>query len=171
MTQATWTELESEVERDVTRALDGARSRPAPDPSTIHRFVYEEPDASPGAKALGGLSDDVLAALPGTTTPAETGDVVRVGWDPRTGQLTAVNGHNWPQPDPRPMTGSEIYNTWFGVDRLTPNPHGEVLRRYLVLAADPFRSTKEQAEVMRLRDQLNKHGVRDFEAPVPRKTR
>lgn len=28
------------------------------------------------------------------------------------------------------MTGSEIYHTWFGVDRLTPNPHGESLRRY-----------------------------------------
>lgn len=101
----------------------------------------------------------------------ESGDVVRAGWDPKTGHLTAVNGHNWPQPDPRPMTGSEIYNTWFGVDRLTPNPYGEELRRYLVLAEDPFRSSKEQAEVLRLRHQLIKHGVHDFQAPVPRKKR
>ena len=77
MTQATWTELESEVGRDVTRALDGARSRPSPDPSTIHRFIYEEIDASQGAKALGGLSDEVLVALPSTTTPSGSGDVVR----------------------------------------------------------------------------------------------
>ena len=77
MTQERWTELEGEVERDVTRALDAARSRPAPDPSTVHRFIYEEPDTSEGAKALGGLSDEVLSALPSTTTPAESGDVVR----------------------------------------------------------------------------------------------
>lgn len=101
----------------------------------------------------------------------ESGDVVRAGWDPDTGELTAANGHTWPQPDPRPMTGSEIYDTWFGVDRLTPNPHGEALRRYLVLAEDPFRTNKEQAEVLRLRNHLLKHGVHDFQAPVPRKTR
>jgi len=99
----------------------------------------------------------------------ESGDVMRAGWDPETGELTAVNGHDWPQPDPRPMTGSEIYNTWFGVDRLTPNPHGEALRGYLVLAGDPFRTKKEQAELIRLRDHLTKHGVHDFGAPVPRR--
>jgi 2-oxoisovalerate dehydrogenase E1 component len=42
-TQAQWAEIETEVERDVTRGLDGARARPAPDPSTVHRFIYEEP--------------------------------------------------------------------------------------------------------------------------------
>jgi hypothetical protein len=101
----------------------------------------------------------------------ESGDVVRAGWDPRTGQLAAMNGHRWPQPDPRPMTGSEIYNTWFGVDRLTPNPCGEALRRYLVLAEDPYRTTEEQSEIVRLRQQLLEHGIHDFHAPVPRKKR
>jgi hypothetical protein len=117
---------------------------------------------------LAGLAPHEVVRL---SIDSESGDVVRAGWNPETGQLTTVNGHNWPQPDPRPMTGSEIYNTWFGVDRLTPNPHGEVLRRYLVLAEDPFRTAKEQTEVMRLRDRLIKHGVRDFADPVPRKTR
>lgn len=74
-----------------------------------------------------------------------SGDVVKAGWEPSTGELVVANGHNWPQPDPRPMTGSEIYHTWFGVDRLTPNPHGESLRRYLVLAEDPFRSDPRNA--------------------------
>jgi hypothetical protein len=101
----------------------------------------------------------------------ESGDVVRAGWDPATGQLTAMNGHNWPQPDPRPMTGSEIYNTWFGVDRLTPNPHGEILRRYLVLAEDPFRTDHEHSELLRLRDELLASGVREFQDPVPRRSR
>jgi hypothetical protein len=97
--------------------------------------------------------------------------VVRAGWDPDTGQLAIANGHNWPQPDPRPMTGSEIYNTWFGVDRLTPNPHGETLRRYLVLAEDPFRTKKEETELARLRAQLLNLGWDDLQAPVPRKAR
>jgi hypothetical protein len=117
---------------------------------------------------LAGLAPHEIVRL---RVDPESGDVVRAGWDPETGELTAANGHQWPQPDPRPMTGSEIYNTWFGVDRLTPNPHGEALRRYLVLAEDPFRTTKEQTELVRLRDQLIKHGVHDFQAPVPRKAR
>lgn len=117
---------------------------------------------------LAGLAPHEIVRL---TIDPESGDVVRAGWDPKTGELTAINGHSWPQPDPRPMTGSEIYNTWFGIERLTPNPHGEALRRYLVLAGDPFRTAKEQAELVRLRDRLIKHGVRNFEAPVPRKTR
>ncbi|TMQ17961.1 MAG: AAA family ATPase, partial [Deltaproteobacteria bacterium] len=101
----------------------------------------------------------------------ESGDVVRAGWDPNTGQLTTMNGHNWPQPDPRPMTGSEIYNTWFGVDRLTPNPHGETLRRYLVLAEDPFRTDREHSELLRLRKQLLASGVGEFQDPVSRRSR
>jgi hypothetical protein len=117
---------------------------------------------------LAGLAPHEIVRL---RIDPESGDVVRAGWDPETGELTAVNGHSWPQPDPRPMTGSEIYDTWFGVDRLTPNPYGEALRRYLVLAEDPFRTRKEQTEVVRLRDQLIKHGVHDFQTPIPRKRR
>jgi 2-oxoisovalerate dehydrogenase E1 component len=77
MSESEWRELESEVERNVTRGLDGARSRPAPDPRTVHRFVYEEPLAPGETPAYGGLSDAELDALGSTTTPSETGDVVR----------------------------------------------------------------------------------------------
>ena len=77
MAESTWLELESEVERDVTRGLDAARSRPAPDPATVGRFVYEEPPAEGDTPAFGGLADDELAALPSTTQPNATGDVVR----------------------------------------------------------------------------------------------
>jgi len=41
------------------------------------------------------------------------------------------------------MTGSEIYRSFFGLDRLTPNPHGETMRKYLVLANDPDRSSAD----------------------------
>ena len=77
MSESAWRELESEVERNVTRALDGARSRPAPDPEKVHRFIYEEPLAPGEAPAFGGLSDADLGALRSTTTPSEPGDVVR----------------------------------------------------------------------------------------------
>jgi hypothetical protein len=63
---------------------------------------------------LAGLAPHEIVRL---QVDPESGDVVRASWDPSTGQLATANGHNWPQPDPRPMTGSEIYNTWFGVDR------------------------------------------------------
>ncbi|WP_369010322.1 thiamine pyrophosphate-dependent enzyme, partial [Escherichia coli] len=42
MSTETWSALEADVARDVTQALEGARARRAPDPSTVHRFIYEE---------------------------------------------------------------------------------------------------------------------------------
>jgi 2-oxoisovalerate dehydrogenase E1 component len=77
MTEEQWSELEREVERDVARGLDGARSRPAPDPATIHRFVYEEPRQSGDAQPLGGLSDEELGSLGESRVADESGDVVR----------------------------------------------------------------------------------------------
>jgi 2-oxoisovalerate dehydrogenase E1 component len=77
MPEPQWAELERDVERDVTRALDAARSRPAADPATVHRFVYEEPLGPGETPAFGGLSDEELAALPSATEPNATGDVVR----------------------------------------------------------------------------------------------
>lgn len=117
---------------------------------------------------LAGLAPHEIVRL---QVDPESGDVVRAGWDPRTGQLTVANGHNWPQPDPRPMTGSEIYNTWFGVDRLTPNPHGESLRRYLVLAEDPFRTDHEERDLVQLRKELTRSGLGEVQDPVPRRRR
>jgi AAA domain, putative AbiEii toxin, Type IV TA system len=67
----------------------------------------------------------------------DTGDVRQGGWDAETGRVIAVSTPDLAQPDPRPMTASEIYRTWFGLDRLTPNPMGDALRRYRVLADDP----------------------------------
>jgi 2-oxoisovalerate dehydrogenase E1 component len=77
ISETAWRELEREVEADVTRGLAGARARPAPDAATVHRFVYEEPKQPGDAETLGGLSDEELAALGGTTVAADTGDVVR----------------------------------------------------------------------------------------------
>jgi 2-oxoisovalerate dehydrogenase E1 component len=77
MSNAGWAELAAEVDRDVAQGLNAARSRPAPDPATIHRFVYEEPAQADEVQPLGGLSDEDLASLRGSETPDASGDVVR----------------------------------------------------------------------------------------------
>ena len=77
ITQREWAELERDVAVDVTRALDAARARPAPDPSTIHRFIYEEPRQDGDADTLGGLASADIEALGGTDMPQPNGDVVR----------------------------------------------------------------------------------------------
>jgi AAA domain, putative AbiEii toxin, Type IV TA system len=91
----------------------------------------------------------------------QTGDVVRGGWDLETGEIIPVQTPDPAQPDPRPMTASEIYRTWFGIDRLTPNPLGEELRRYRVLADDPIPSASDKLERAHLRAQLLQGGIED----------
>lgn len=99
-----------------------------------------------------------------------TGDVERFVHDPETGQLvpeSMVDGATQ-APDPRAMTGTDVYRTWFGLDRLTLNPHGERLRRYLQLATDPYRSDAEQAELQKRMRELKKLGVALPRHPVAR---
>ena len=82
----------------------------------------------------------------------DTGDVVEVVHDPETGDLAPagdVHGEGV-RPDARMMTGSEIFREHFGLEGTTPNPMGDALRRYALLASDPFRTEAEHAE-MRLR--------------------
>lgn len=76
MSESEWTELEAEVARDVQVALEAARARPNPDPSTVSRWMYAD-DSIGSPEALGGLSRAERIALAGTTTPAETHGVVR----------------------------------------------------------------------------------------------
>lgn len=98
----------------------------------------------------------------------ETGDVQRGAWDPETGELVGTIAREPAQPDPRVMTGNELYRTWFGLDRSTPNPFGSDLRRYTVLANDPERSKEEQAELEQAGKALAAAGVTDL-PPVARK--
>jgi 2-oxoisovalerate dehydrogenase E1 component len=77
LSESDWRELESEVERDVARALDGARSRPGPDPARVHHFIYEESVVPGDAECYGGLTDAEIAALGTPTTESAPGEVVR----------------------------------------------------------------------------------------------
>lgn len=96
-----------------------------------------------------------------------TGDVVRGGWSPVDGTPVPVDVPDPVQPDPRPMTASEIYRTWFGIDRLTPNPAGALLRRYRVLADDPSPTAADAQERAELRATLVAAGISDPDLEHP----
>jgi 2-oxoisovalerate dehydrogenase E1 component len=77
LTEQEWTDLESEVARDVDVALQAARARPAPDPATVKRFIYAEPSRAGDVTAFGGLTERERDTLGGTGTPSEHGEMVR----------------------------------------------------------------------------------------------
>jgi 2-oxoisovalerate dehydrogenase E1 component len=76
MSAVEWAELEAEVARDIAAGLEEARARAIPNPATIAQYVMadESPDV---AEAMGGLTRAERAALPGTETPSEDGELLR----------------------------------------------------------------------------------------------
>lgn len=72
--EAEWQALEAEVARDVGVALDAARARPHPDPTTVALHVRAEP----GAEAImGGLTFTERSVLGGTDAADEDGELLR----------------------------------------------------------------------------------------------
>ncbi len=101
----------------------------------------------------------------------DEGDVVEVVHHPETGELvpaTTLRGDGI-RPDPRMMTGTELYREHFGLPDPTPNPLGDELRRYTTLANDPFRTEKEQQEMLRLRGVLAEGDIKDLPKPERRR--
>jgi 2-oxoisovalerate dehydrogenase E1 component len=78
LSDAEWRALEQEVTADVEAGLAAARARPAPDPAHVKRFVYAEPPQPGDSEALGGLPDALRAGLTSSTTPAESGEPLRL---------------------------------------------------------------------------------------------
>jgi 2-oxoisovalerate dehydrogenase E1 component len=72
-----WAVLEREVERDVNRGLSAARARPAPDPSSIYKHVYAEPEDETNP-AYGGLPYAERKRLGGQLVPRESGELLRL---------------------------------------------------------------------------------------------
>lgn len=66
--------------------------------------------------------------------------------------------------DPRLLTGSELYELFFGIDKLYPAELGERLERYVRLATDPFRTDEEDATARRLLEDLR---AEDIDPGVP----
>lgn len=84
----------------------------------------------------------------------DEGDVVQVG-TPR---------------DPRLLTGSELYELFFGIDKLYPAELGERLERYVRIATDPYRTDEENETALRLLDDLRDDDV-DPGVPLSRRRR
>lgn len=95
-----------------------------------------------------------------------SGDVLEVVHHPETGELVpAKEAHGEGiRPDARMMTGSEIFREHFGLEGATPNPMGDELRRYAMLAGDPFRSEAEHEEMQALGKLLKAHDIE----PLPK---
>jgi len=103
-----------------------------------------------------------------------SGDIVRMVHDPETGKLRQHANGTAPdlraEPDPRRLTGTEIFRDWFGLSHITLNPLGERLKQYRWLAADPTRTKELDQEMRRLRKQLEDAGFRGLGEPVERQT-
>ena len=76
MSAAEWSRLETEVARDVERALAAARNRPKPNPATIaeHRYANDGDDVP---EAFGGLRRSERRKLGGTDTAKDEGELLR----------------------------------------------------------------------------------------------
>ncbi|HLL06468.1 MAG TPA: AAA family ATPase [Myxococcaceae bacterium] len=75
-----------------------------------------------------------------------------------------------PSASPKLMTGSEIYSSFFNIQKLYPNDLGDELRRYTYLSSDPTRTDAEEAEMLGLQKKLTDAGLDLGLPPVPRET-
>ncbi len=66
------------------------------------------------------------------------------------------------------MTGSDLYETYFGMTTVFPNELGEMLDRYTFIARNPVRSDVEDADLLGLLTRLRDAGVEPGMQPVPR---
>ena len=73
-----------------------------------------------------------------------------------------------PDVAPALMTGSELYDSFFEIHQLYPNPLGDKLQRYGYLANDPTRSEDDDATMRALRTELEAAGVTFDREPVAR---
>lgn len=72
-----------------------------------------------------------------------------------------------PQSSPALMTGSQLFEAFFGIHGLHPTELSRALTRYNFVASDPGRSDAEDAEVARLRALLQAAGEDPGWDPVP----
>ncbi|MCY1301185.1 AAA domain, putative AbiEii toxin, Type IV TA system [compost metagenome] len=100
----------------------------------------------------------------------DTGDVRRITPDADTGEWDPVDKEEdlHTQPDPRAMTGTEMYSEYFGLHRLTLNEFGEDLRSYTALATNPYRTEYQDQKMKELKLKLTAELIENLASPVPR---
>ena len=71
---------------------------------------------------------------------------------------------------PAVMTGSELYEAFFGIEGLFSREVGDQLNRYGYLSSDPYRTDEEDQEMKRIEQALQQADVLPKWEPVPRET-
>ncbi|MEP7125269.1 MAG: AAA family ATPase [Byssovorax sp.] len=66
------------------------------------------------------------------------------------------------------MTGSDLYETYFGMTTVFPNELGAMLDRYSFISRNPVRSDEEDADMRDLLARLRAAGIEPGMTPVPR---
>jgi hypothetical protein len=69
---------------------------------------------------------------------------------------------------PALLTGSELLDSFFEIQKLYPNPLGEKLNMYRQLATDPTRSTSDDSAMWAVKQELEAAGIAFDWDPVPR---
>lgn len=95
----------------------------------------------------------------------EADEIVMLDQDPHSGDVVGRT----PDHPPRLMTGTELLQRYFGIDRLHPTNVSKQAYRYARLASDPQRSDEEDEELRRLRAELDAAGVAPDWEPVERR--
>jgi len=97
-------------------------------------------------------------------------EIVRLVIDETTGdvrQFDMKDGRPH-EPDPRLMTGTEIYRSYFGINQFYPGRLGELLRDHRFLAANPGRSEEDEARLDEIEEELRNEGVEPDFPRTPR---
>ena len=71
---------------------------------------------------------------------------------------------------PAVMTGSELYEAFFGIEGLFAREVGDQLRRYSYLSSDAYRTDEEDQEMVHIQQSLRQMDVLPKWEPVPRET-
>jgi putative AbiEii toxin of type IV toxin-antitoxin system len=71
---------------------------------------------------------------------------------------------------PNLLTGSEILGTFFGIDKLYPDPAGADLLRYGYLSTNPHRTDSEESEMRQILSRLRGAGAEPDWEPTPRRS-
>jgi hypothetical protein len=97
-------------------------------------------------------------------------EIVRLAIDPNTGNVVQFDLKKGAphEPDPRLMTGSELYRSFFGIEQFYPDDLGAKLREHRYLAADPGRTSADDKRLRQLESDLRKEGVQPDIEPVPK---
>jgi len=88
-------------------------------------------------------------------------EIVRLTINHQTGNIEKFDlkqGRAY-EPDARLMTGTEIYRTYFGIEKVYPGEAGDLLREHRYLAADPGRSPADEEKLDEIEARLEQEGI------------